>query len=120
MPRFMMDLTRASTAHGHSSVQSESNTLSLQEANELYQQAVNFEKGEEGEIDVQRAHDYYKRAAEAGHVEACYRYGVCLKHGKGTEKNPEVAFTWFVKAAEANYPPAQVSAWHHHSRMSLH
>lgn len=76
------------------------------EAEALFQRGLTCEKTEDG--DLQEAHDCYKRAAEAGHTEASYRYGVCLKHGKGTEKNPETAFSWFMKAAEAGLAAAQV------------
>jgi TPR repeat protein len=93
--------------HAHAHTQTDSAArLAEAEAEQLFQRGLMCEKTEDG--DLLEAHDCYKRAAEVGHIEASYRYGVCLKHGKGCEKNPETAFNWFMKAAEAGLAAAQV------------
>ena len=47
-----------------------------------------------------RAYMHYRRAAEAGIVEACYKLGDLLHDGSGCETDPNEAFQWFGKAYE--------------------
>ena len=47
-----------------------------------------------------------ERAAEGGCVEAVDALGVALWKGEGAPADPARAFTLFLKAADAGYPPA--------------
>lgn len=61
-----------------------------------------FEKGEMNfEMDVEKAFIYYKSAVEHGSIRAMHRVGLCYLNGKGVEKNNDLAFEWFEKAANA-------------------
>lgn len=59
--------------------------------------------------DLDKAFDYYKKAAELGHPEAQYRVGFCLEHKLGVHRAslPD-AFTWYLKAANQEVPAAQL------------
>ena len=47
---------------------------------------------------LQRAVEHYRKAAEAGIAEACYKLGDLLRDGRGCEVDLEEAFRWFSRA----------------------
>jgi TPR repeat protein len=51
----------------------------------------------------------YRSGAEHGHALSQLRYGLCVKEGKGVDKNPKQAFEWIQKAALQNNAAAQFS-----------
>lgn len=48
----------------------------------------------------ERAAECYRRAAEAGIAEGCYKLGDLVREGRGCARSPEEAFAWFRKAYE--------------------
>jgi TPR repeat protein len=56
--------------------------------------------------DEARAAQLLAKAADGGSVEAIDAYGVALWKGRGVKKDPEAAVRQFLRAAEADYPPA--------------
>lgn len=54
-----------------------------------------------------KARELYRKAAEKGYPEAQFKYGICLRDGKGGPTNAEEAMTWFQKAATAGYAEAK-------------
>jgi TPR repeat protein len=47
-----------------------------------------------------------KESAKAGHAEAAYELGRAYQHGTGFAQNDELAFDWFMKAAQLEHAPA--------------
>ena len=58
--------------------------------------------------DEQKAFELYKKAAEQGHVDACYKLAVCYEVGIGTVKDKMKAAEWYNKAAEKGDKRAKV------------
>lgn len=52
------------------------------------------------ETCLNRAYDYYRTAAELGHVEAAYKQGACLWHGLGVQRDLAAAVALYMRAAE--------------------
>ena len=57
--------------------------------------------------DFKSAVPLLKKAAEAGHAEAQYNYGICFQQGVEVEKNDSVANEWFLKSAKQGWKDAQ-------------
>jgi TPR repeat protein len=51
---------------------------------------------------------YFKKAAENGHSEGQFHYGVCLRDGKGVSQSHEKAFEFFNRAAEGGVAEAEI------------
>lgn len=51
-------------------------------------------------INLERALDFYRQAAEKGDLEAQYVYGGMLFQGQGTEPDKRGGFKWLMQAAE--------------------
>ncbi len=54
-------------------------------------------------VDMDREHALalYRQAASAGDEWACYLLGLCYSEGDSVRRNPRVARSWLVKAAQA-------------------
>jgi len=55
---------------------------------------------------LQEANDWYRRAAEAGHVPAQVEFGRALLHGNGMPADPSQAVFWLQRADAAGHPVA--------------
>lgn len=66
--------------------------------------------GQGGPVDVPRAIDLYKAAAENGDVNAQNNLGELHETGRGVKKDVGVALKWYERAAEAGLGPAQFNA----------
>ena len=62
---------------------------------------------EEMEEDDAEAVKWYRRAAEAGHIEAQYWLGYMYANGEGVEEDDAEAVKWYRLAAEGGHPEAQ-------------
>ena len=49
------------------------------------------------------AFDWYKKAAEQNHAEACWHLAKCYDEGKGVDRNLDEAEKWYAKAKENGY-----------------
>ena len=49
---------------------------------------------------------WFQKAAEQANSEGMFGLGSMYNRGDAVEKNPELGFEWFLKAAEQNYIPA--------------
>ena len=58
------------------------------------------------EQDLDKAFRYLTVAAESGHDLSQFLLGSMYGSGKGTEKNPDLAYKWFLAAAEQGIPEA--------------
>jgi uncharacterized protein len=67
----------------------------------MYNTGCCYANGEGVAIDKFAAFKYYKRAAEAGHVDAQTNLGVCYLNGTGVEVDKVKGVKWFRKAAES-------------------
>lgn len=67
-----------------------------------------YESGWGVEQDLSQALDWYRQAAEKGHVDAQYRIGYSYYRGLGgAEQDYSLAHRWFLKAAEGGSQSAQ-------------
>jgi hypothetical protein len=57
--------------------------------------------------DWAKAVQWYRKAAEQGHVGAQYNLGVCYEHGKGVHKDAGQTTEWYRKAADLGHVQAQ-------------
>lgn len=60
--------------------------------------------------DLDKAADFYRRAAEGNHVAAQYEYGNLLVLGDGVEQDLPEALKWMYIAAQQGHKGAKVSA----------
>ena len=79
-------------------------------AQAMYLLGVYYEGGGETEVDISKAMEYYKEAAEAGFVKACLHLGDCYFWGKGVKKNRESALKWWEEAALNGNSEAAIKA----------
>eukprot|EP00980_Cylindrotheca_fusiformis_P002229 scaffold517_cov119-Cylindrotheca_fusiformis.AAC.12 len=61
------------------------------------------------EVDVVAAANWFKEAAENGHVEAMAELGLCYELGCGLEQNDEEALDWYTKAANLGHVTSKYS-----------
>jgi hypothetical protein len=75
-----------------------------------YQTATVYEYSKHGvPVDIYKAAEYFKLAAEAGHVEAMAEYAMCCELGCGIEQNDEMALDWYTKAAQRGHVTSNYS-----------
>merc|ERR1711927_101776 len=53
------------------------------------------------------AADWYRKATEAGGVQAQSNYGLALMQGRGVPRDEKAAVDWFVRAADQGDPDVQ-------------
>ena len=63
--------------------------------------------GEGTSKDNAEAFEWFKKAAEQGHLEAQYRLGACYFKGEGVVRDYGKAMEWYTKAAEQGHLDAQ-------------
>ncbi len=68
-----------------------------------------FQQGLEAYLagDYAKAHGVWQPLAEAGDVVAAFNIGILYAQGLGVAKDPQEAFLWYKRAADADYAPAQ-------------
>jgi TPR repeat protein len=54
-----------------------------------------------------KAYRYMLQAAQAGHREAQFEYGLACLHGDGVRKNIKQGAEWLIRSAEAGWPRAE-------------
>jgi len=74
---------------------------------EMFALAADCQEGRGVPRDLPMALKLYRRAGNAGHVEAQYRLGVMFAGGEGVMRNPTTAAGWFTKAAAEGHAAAQ-------------
>merc|ERR1712048_167391 len=69
-----------------------------------------YEHGKYGiSLDVYKATEWYKKAAECGHIESMAEYGMCCELGCGRDPDDEEALEWYMKAARMGHITANFS-----------
>jgi Sel1 repeat len=75
-----------------------------------YRLAQIYERGTHDiPVDVVQAANWFRYAAQRGHVEAMAEYALCLELGCGVDVDDEMALEWYVKAANAGHVTAKYS-----------
>lgn len=92
--------------HYTNSVQS-AHTLAL-----LYEYPKESNNGVQ--IDVYAAFEWFKAAAELGHVPSMAELGLCYELGCGTAQNDDAALDWYTKAANRGHSASYVSVGEHY------
>jgi len=64
-------------------------------------------RGNEVDVDLDRAVKWFKAAADQKHAKAEYKLGYLYSLGKGVKKNSRTAFKYLKRSAERGYSPAQ-------------
>jgi TPR repeat protein len=72
-----------------------------------YAMAQHYSSGNPLNDDMERAGEWYLKAAQQGNPKAEYAIGVLYEQGRGMKKNEEEAAKWYRKAADAGIPSAQ-------------
>ena len=72
-----------------------------------YEVGVAFYTGEGVPENEELAVEYFRRAADCGHVGACYMLGDCLLDGIGVERDRGEALEWLVTSAELGHRGAR-------------
>ena len=79
-----------------------------QEVEELYQTGCNYRDGKNGVTkDLEKALEYFTKAAVQNHASAQVDLGDCYYYGKGVTKDNFTAVYWYRKAAEQGNASAQ-------------
>ena len=74
-----------------------------------------YYEGKGIEQDVQKAVEWFRKAAEQGYADAQNRLGVRYDRGEGVEENSKIANEWFLKAAKQGHVKAQYNiGWHYY------
>lgn len=72
--------------------------------------AVSYEHGRHNvEVDVVEAAVWFRKGAEAGHVESMTELALCYELGCGVEQDDELALDWYMAAAEKGHVTAKYS-----------
>lgn len=69
-----------------------------------------FKMGERKPLEVEVDEgfaDQYREQAEAGNLDAQYRFGKCLETGRGVEQDFKAAMNWYEKAAKQGHVDSQ-------------
>ncbi len=72
-----------------------------------YDMGIMCEEGQAVPKDYAAAADWFRKAAEQGHVQAERRLGLCYAEGRGIERDGRQAAYWLEKAAVRGDVPAQ-------------
>jgi len=64
------------------------------------------------EVDYDKALEYFREAAEMGQINAIFLIGESYYEGKGSEKDPDQAAEWYLKALRAGYVPDEEDQKH--------
>lgn len=72
------------------------------DSNALFQEGVKAAE----KNDLVSAAEYYRQAAEAGHIDATFERGVCLLFGDGVQQDISTGLTLLQKAADAGQATA--------------
>ncbi|MHC4943792.1 MAG: tetratricopeptide repeat protein [Planctomycetota bacterium] len=72
----------------------------------MFMMGNHYRKGNEVEEDVQKAFDWYMKAAELGHSGAQYNLGVMYVTGNGVPQSDMRSLEWFKKAADQGHKMA--------------
>ena len=72
-----------------------------------FQLAVLYDNGVGVEKNLQKAAQWFRKAANQGHVLAQYSLSVCYDTGSGVEKDAAKAFEWCMKSAKKGFAQAQ-------------
>jgi TPR repeat protein len=79
----------------------------IQEAiEELYQLALSYQQGLDGDEDHEQAAVLFKKAATLDHLPSINALGFCYQHGFGILANGQEAFSLYLKAASLGFQPA--------------
>ena len=71
------------------------------DAEGLFAMGANYYLGQNGyEENHEKAFSYFKKAADAGNVDAQYMTGACYVDGDGVEQDFQAAFSYFKKSAD--------------------
>jgi hypothetical protein len=80
------------------------------DADAAHDVALMYEYGTHGvNVDVVKAVEWFRKAAEAGHMEAMAELGLCYEIGAGVEQSDETALDWYMAAAEKGHLTAKYS-----------
>ena len=74
---------------------------------ELFEQGVLYYEGKEVTQDLKRAFDYFKTAANEGHLDSQAELGAMYLYGEGVDQSTDEAFFWLEKASKGGDPLAQ-------------
>jgi hypothetical protein len=78
-------------------------TTDSRSVEELYQIALGYAQGKGVRKDDGQAVEYYRLAANKGHLDAMHNLAVRLQLGLGTRQDPTEALRWYRKAAAGGY-----------------
>jgi Sel1 repeat len=73
-----------------------------------YAKGLQYERGDNVNVNYQTAMEWYRKAADAGYPQAELSVGILYMSGRGIPKDPKQAVEWFRRAAEHGVPEAQV------------
>lgn len=73
----------------------------------MYEVGRKYERGRGTGRNLQKAAEWYRKAAEANHTPAMARLGILYVEGNGVEQDLDKAFRLLSRAAEENIPGAQ-------------
>ena len=82
-------------------------TVEETDPDKCFDLAIGYAKGEGVPKNQEIATEYYRKAAEKGHMRAQFNLGVRYANGRGVDKNETKAAEWYRKAAEQGYVRAQ-------------
>jgi len=82
-------------------------TVEETDPDKCFDLAIGYAKGEGVPKNQEIATEYYRKAAEKGHVRAQFNLGVRYANGRGVDKNETKAAEWYRKAALQGYAAAQ-------------
>jgi TPR repeat protein len=74
---------------------------------EFFNMGNRYKEGEGVEKNLEQAFEFFRKAAEQGHLSAQRELGLCYLDGVGIEKNDVLAVEWIRKVAEKGFAPAQ-------------
>lgn len=72
-----------------------------------YEVGEMYEKGKGAVKDVQKAFDWYQKAANQGDYKAAYKVGLFYYEGTAIKRDYDRAFSWFSQSADKEYVRAQ-------------
>ena len=81
--------------------------ITYNSAQALYERGNCYYIGSGGPKNIEKAVEYYMRAAKRGHDTAQYVIARCYLNGEGVAKDSLEAVDWYRKAAEQGYDSAQ-------------